>query len=86
MSSKPPEFSTAKIEELDPEKSKAVAYLIQSLGYGVWKWDMQSNALDWDSNMYKTVRRQKKRISAVPNDAWESSLSPESESQGDRRG
>lgn len=51
-------------------------FIIDSLGIGIWKWDVLTNVLEWDSNMYRLYGADPRDFSGAY-DAWENSLSLE---------
>jgi PAS domain-containing protein len=59
--------------QLDPND---VRFIVDSLGIGVWKWNLETNELDWDKNMYGLYGCDPKDFTGAY-DAWERSLSTE---------
>ncbi|MFZ4715236.1 MAG: ATP-binding protein [Bacteriovoracaceae bacterium] len=65
---------------LASQTAQETAFIVESLGIGIWKWDLITNKLEWDKNMYQLY-------GADPNDftgaydAWESSLSAETKAK-----
>lgn len=57
-------------------KKEENKFVTDSLGIGIWKWDLLTNALEWDSNMYKLYGANPEHFTGAY-DAWEKSLSPE---------
>jgi PAS domain S-box-containing protein len=57
-------------------KEREDNFILSALGIGVWKWDLVTNALYWDENMYKLYGIEPTDFSGIF-DAWESALSPE---------
>jgi signal transduction histidine kinase len=53
-----------------------VRFIIDSLGIGVWKWNLETNELHWDQNMYRLYGCDPNDFTGAY-DAWESSLSAE---------
>ena len=53
-----------------------VQFIVDSLGIGIWKWNLETNELDWDKNMYRLYGCDPKDFTGAY-DAWESSLSAE---------
>lgn len=49
-------------------------FIIDSLGIGIWKWNIISNELEWDKNMYRLYGADPKDFNGAY-DAWEKSLS-----------
>ncbi len=49
------------------------SFIIDSLGIGIWKWDLITNALVWDKNMYRLYDADPTDFSGAY-DAWENSL------------
>ena len=49
-------------------------FIIDSLGIGIWKWDLITNSLEWDRNMYRLYGADPSDFSGAY-DAWENSLS-----------
>ncbi len=62
------------------ESRKGIDFVLDSLGIGVWKWDIKSNNLEWDKNMYRLYGADPKEFNGAY-DAWERSLSPETRSR-----
>jgi PAS domain S-box-containing protein len=56
------------------------SFVMNSLGIGIWKWDIITNELEWDENMYRLY-------GCVPEDfngaydAWENSLSADTKAR-----
>lgn len=68
-------------KEVEKDKRQAeinsdVAFVIQSLGIGIWKWDLVTNALEWGEAMYSLYGCGPSEFSGAY-EAWESSLSAE---------
>ncbi len=57
-----------------------VRFIVDSLGIGVWKWNLETNDLDWDKNMCSLYGCDPKDFTGA-NDAWESSLSSETKAK-----
>ncbi len=53
-----------------------VRFIVDSLGIGVWKLNLETNELDWDKNMFRLYRCDPKDFTGAY-EAWESSLSAE---------
>ncbi|MCX6119667.1 MAG: PAS domain-containing protein [Proteobacteria bacterium] len=51
-------------------------FIVDSLGIGIWKWNLDTNELDWDKNMYRLYGCDPKDFTGAY-DAWESALSTE---------
>jgi len=57
-----------------------VSCIVKSLGIGIWKWDLATNSLEWDENMYQLYGANKEDFSGAY-DAWENSLSSETKAK-----
>ncbi len=57
-----------------------VSFIIHSLGIGIWKWDLVTNSLEWDENMYRLYGADPKDFSGAY-EAWENSLSSETKAK-----
>ncbi len=55
-------------------------FIIDSLGIGIWKWDLITNSLEWDRNMYRLYGVDPSDFSGSY-DAWENSLSADSKAK-----
>ena len=53
-----------------------VRFIVDSLGIGIWKWNLDTNELDWDKNMYRLYGCDPKDFVSAYH-AWESLLSAE---------
>ncbi len=49
------------------------AFIIDALGIGIWKWDLITNSLEWDRNMYRLYGVDPTDFN-VAYDVWENSL------------
>ncbi len=58
------------------QAAQDISYIVESLGIGIWKWDLITNSLEWDQNMYRLYGANPEDFSGAY-DAWESSLSPD---------
>jgi hypothetical protein len=73
--------STAKILSAQTaQTAQDVAFIIDSLGIGIWKWDLLTNSLEWDKNMYRLYGCEPQEFNGAY-DAWENSLSAETKSK-----
>jgi PAS domain-containing protein len=74
--------SAAKILKTQATQSTALdsSFIVDSLGIGIWKWDLITNSLEWDKNMYLLYGCDPKDFNGAY-DAWESSLSPETKAK-----
>jgi PAS domain S-box-containing protein len=70
--------SAAKI--LAAQAAHDASFIIDSLGIGIWKWDLVSNSLEWDKNMYRLYGCDPKDFNGAY-DAWENSLSAETKAK-----
>ena len=55
-------------------------FIIDSLGIGIWKWDLITNSLEWDRNMYRLYGVDPSDFSGAY-DAWENSLSADTKAK-----
>ncbi len=62
------------------QKAKDTSFIVESLGIGTWKWDLVTNSLEWDENMYRLYGANPDDFTGAY-DAWESSLSSESKAE-----
>lgn len=62
------------------ESEKESRFILDGLGVGVWKWDLITNELEWDDNMYRLYGAERKDFNGAY-DAWENSLSPETKAK-----
>lgn len=56
------------------------SFIVEALGIGIWKWDLVTNELNWDENMYRLYGIHASEFSGAY-DAWEKSLSPETKAK-----
>ena len=56
------------------------AFVIDALGIGIWKWDLITNRLEWDRNMYRLYGADPADFNGAY-DAWENSLSTETKAK-----
>ena len=57
-----------------------VVFIVDSLGIGIWKWDLITNSLEWDRNMYRLYGANPSDFSGAY-DAWENSLSADTKAK-----
>lgn len=55
-------------------------FIVDSLGIGIWKWDLITNSLEWDRNMYRLYGADPSDFSGAY-DAWENSLSADTKAK-----
>lgn len=65
---------------LAAQAANDVSFIVDSLGIGIWKWDLISNSLEWDKNMYRLYGCDPKDFNGAY-DAWETSLSAETKAK-----
>ena len=56
------------------------SFVIDSLGIGIWKWDLITNGLEWDRNMYRLYGADPTDFNGAY-DAWENSLSADTKAK-----
>lgn len=71
---------TAKVFAAKAQYQNDVSFIVESLGIGIWKWDLITNSLDWDKNMYQLYGVDPKDFTGAY-DAWEKSLSQETKTK-----
>lgn len=62
------------------QAAQDTTFIIDSLGIGIWKWDLVTNNLEWDENMYKLYGCAPNEFNGAL-DAWENSLSAETKAR-----
>lgn len=55
-------------------------FIVDSLGIGIWKWDLITNNLEWDRNMYRLYDLDPSDFSGAY-EAWENSLSADTKAK-----
>ena len=65
---------TAQFLESQAKDHNDATFIIDALGIGIWKWDVLTDALEWDRNMYQLYGVQAQDFNGAY-DAWENSLS-----------
>lgn len=65
---------------VEGESRAQVQFVLDSMVLGIWKFYPQTNALEWDDNMYRIYDVSPENFSGAY-DAWENSLSPEAKEQ-----
>ncbi len=61
-------------------RQRELDFVIRGTGVGVWRFNMQTDELQWDDNMYTLYEISKENFSGAF-DAWESSLHPDYKDQ-----
>ncbi len=56
------------------------SFVIDALGIGIWKWDLITNRLEWDRNMYRLYGADPTDFNGAY-DAWENSLSADTKAK-----
>jgi signal transduction histidine kinase len=73
--------SVAKVLAIQStQAAQDASFIVDSLGIGIWKWDLITNSLDWDLNMYRLYGCDPKDFIGAY-DAWENSLSSETKAK-----
>jgi len=63
-------------EEAFTKTSERLALAVRAGSVGIWDWDIPTNALDWDEQMYKLYGTSKEQFSGAY-DAWTKGLHPD---------